>query len=306
MFSLAWLRPAAGLGSALPARSIGLLGRVEHRLDDEDPDRGEDRHRGDDLDDRVDDGPRADHAANPSCQARPEHTRIRNRSSHRNLRMFAAQPAHGGATDPQYPRCDGQGHREADPPALPDLVPDGESPPGVGARDQARGRGLQLDERGRVRAPLLRRPRRAREPRDRAAGREARRGLLRGRALRAAARELLPAGDRVLRRRARRAADGAGPARRRVRLRRAAAARAPAGLLGSAEPAHRGGRGADRASSSRPPAAGASSPSGWRRSRPRSRAARRSSSPITRCSATRCRTARSTPTTSSSATASSI
>ena len=50
----------------------------------------------------------------------------------------------------------------------------------------------------------------------------------------------------------------------------------------------------------------ASSRSGWRRSRPRSRAARRSSSPTTRCSATRSPTARSTPTTSSSATASSI
>ncbi len=45
--------------------------------------------------------------------------------------------------------------------------------------------------------------------------------------------------------------------------------------------------------------------SGWRRSRRRSRAARRSSSATTRCSATRCRIARSTPTTSSSARASS-
>ena len=200
----------------------------------------------------------------------------------------------------------GEGHREADPPALADLVPDGEPPPGVGARDQARGRGLQLDERGRVRAPLLRRPRRAREPRDLAPGREARRGLLRGRAVRAAAGELLPAGDRVHRLRARRAAHRARPARRRVRLRRAAAAGAAAGLVGPAEPADRGGRGARSTSSSRPPARAASSRSGWRRSRPRSRAARRSSSPTTRCSATTSRTARSTPTTSSSARASSI
>ena len=64
--------------------------------------------------------------------------------------------------------------------------------------------------------------------------------------------------------------------------------------------------GADRRQARRPPAAAASSPSGWRRSRPRSRAARRSSSPTTRCSATRSPTARSTPTTSSSATGSSI
>ena len=59
----------------------------------------------------------------------------------------------------------GQGHREADPSALADLVPDGEPPTGLGARDQAGGRGLLLDERGCVRAPFLRRPRRAREPR---------------------------------------------------------------------------------------------------------------------------------------------
>ena len=142
--------------------------------------------------------------------------------------------------------CRGQGHREANPPALADLVPDGESPTGLGARDQARGRGLQLDERGRVRAPLLRRPRRAREPRDLAAGRKARRGVLRGGAVRASARELLPAGDRVHRLRAGGAADRARPTRRGVRLRRAAAAGAPAGLLGPAEPAHRGGGGADR------------------------------------------------------------
>ena len=70
-------------------------------------------------------------------------------------------------------------------------------------------------------------------------GRQARRGLLRGRELLAAARELLPAGDRVHGRGARRAAHRAVAARRRVRLRRAAAARAPAALVGQALAARR-------------------------------------------------------------------
>src|SRR4051795_11704864 len=53
--------------------------------------------------------------------------------------------------------CDrGQGPPEADPPAIPDLAPPGQPTTRVGARDQAGGRGLQLDERGRLRAPLLR------------------------------------------------------------------------------------------------------------------------------------------------------
>ena len=38
---------------------------------------------------------------------------------------------------------DGEGHREADPPALADLVPDGRAPAGHGARDPAGRRGLQ-------------------------------------------------------------------------------------------------------------------------------------------------------------------
>ncbi len=75
---------------------------------------------------------------------------------------------------PIYPACRGEGHREADPPALVDLLSDGEPPTRVGARDQAGGRGLLLDERGCLRAPFLRRSRRAREPRDRAQGRPAR------------------------------------------------------------------------------------------------------------------------------------
>ena len=69
----------------------------------------------------------------------------------------------------------GQGHREADPPALADLLPDGPGEADLGARDQARGGGVQRHERRRLRAPLLRRPRGAREPRHHAAGREARR-----------------------------------------------------------------------------------------------------------------------------------
>ncbi len=140
----------------------------------------------------------------------------------------------------------GEGHREADSAALADLVPDGQRAPGFGARDQARGRGLQLDERRCVRASVLCRPRRAREPRDLAPGREARRGLLRGGALCAAARELLPAPDRVHRRRAGGVAHRPRAARRGIRLRRAPAARPPAGLLGAAEPVAGGGCDLDR------------------------------------------------------------
>ena len=132
-----------------------------------------------------------------------------------------------------YPAIRGQGHREADPPALVDLVPDGPGKAGFGPRDQARGGGVQRHERRRLRAPLLRRPGRAREPRDRARGRETGRGLLRGRALLAAAGELLPRPDRVRRRRAGLAQHRALAAdRRRLRLCRAAAAGAPAGRLG--------------------------------------------------------------------------
>ena len=85
-----------------------------------------------------------------------------------------------------------------------------------------------------------------------------------------------------------RAADGAVAARRRVRLRRAAAPRAPAALLGAAAsplraPDQRVGRA--RRSPRRP--AATSSPSASSRSRPRSPAARRSPSSTTRWSATR-------------------
>ena len=305
-------RPRSGTGvggQAVECRSRrtsrraveGVVGRVEGRLDDEEVDGREDRDGGDDLMIGLMTVPAPSIAAQESS-----HVASAVRPGRANSAICAERPATAATDRSISSPGHGEGHREADPPALPDLVPDGEPAAGLGARDQARGRGLQLDERGRLRAPLLRRPRRAREPRDLAPGREARRGLLRGRALRAAAGELLPAGDRVHRRRAGGAAHRARPARRRVRLRRAAAARAPAGLLGPAEPAHRGATRRRSTSSSRPPAAAASSRSGWRRSRPRSRAARRSSSPTTRCSATRSPTARWTPTTSSSATASSI
>src|SRR3954447_15514965 len=77
-----------------------------------------------------------------------------------------------------YPAARGEGHREADSPALVDLVPDGPRQAGFGARDQAGGGGVQRHERRRVRAALLRGPGRAREPWHRARGREAGRGLL--------------------------------------------------------------------------------------------------------------------------------
>ena len=135
--------------------------------------------------------------------------------------------------------CRGQGHREAHPAAVADLVPDGGAAARVRARDQAGRRGLLADERRGLRAALLRRPRRARVARHPPQGRQAGRGLLRGRELLAAARELLPARDRVHRRGAGRAAHVAVAARRRVRLRRAAAAGAAAAVLGQALAARR-------------------------------------------------------------------
>src|SRR5947209_14842546 len=68
---------------------------------------------------------------------------------------------------------DGEGHREADSPALADLISDGGTAARHGQRDQERGGGVQRDERGRIRAPVLRRPIRARCPRNRAQGGEA-------------------------------------------------------------------------------------------------------------------------------------
>ena len=136
-------------------------------------------------------------------------------------------------------RADGQGHREADPPAVVDRLPDGGAPSGHRPGDPRQRRGLQRDERGCLRAPLLRRPRRARVPGHRAGRRPARRWTRRAGELLAPARELPSSGDRVHRLRARRAADGALAARRGVRLRRAAAPRPPADLLGPPEPAPR-------------------------------------------------------------------
>ncbi len=59
-----WLRCCAcclRLADVLVDLADRLLGRVEDRPDDEDPDRRKDRHGGDDLDDRVDDGACTDH-----------------------------------------------------------------------------------------------------------------------------------------------------------------------------------------------------------------------------------------------------
>ena len=157
----------------------------------------------------------------------------------------AEQECHSARAD--YPGIRGKGHREADSTALADLVPDGSGEAGIGPRDQARGRGLQRHERRRLRAALLRGPRRAGEPRHPARGGEARRGVLRGRALLAAAGELLPRRDLLLRRRAGGAVDRAAAAdRRRLRLRRAAAARPAAGRLGSSQPARPRARRAPR------------------------------------------------------------
>ena len=199
----------------------------------------------------------------------------------------------------------GKGHRKAHPPALADLVPDGRAPARVRARDQAGRRGLQRDERRRFRAPLLRRPGRARGARHRPEGREAAGGLLRGRALHASAGELLPPADQVLGRRAGGAPDLALAARRPLRLRGAAAPGAPAALVGQAQPARLGATSARWRWPSPPRPAAASSPSGWRRWRPRSRAARRSSSTTTRSSATTPPSARWTRTTCSTRAASS-
>src|SRR3954452_12677633 len=142
---------------------------------------------------------------------------------------------------------DGQGHGKAHPAAVADLLPDGRAPARHGPGDPPRCRGIQRHERGRVRSPLLRRPRRTRVLGHAGLGRPARRRLRRAGELLAAARELSPPGDRVLRLRARRAADGALAARRRVRLRRTTASRPPADLLGPAQSAQRAraaGRGA--------------------------------------------------------------
>ena len=101
---------------------------------------------------------------------------------------------------PVYSRGRGEGHREADPSALADLLSDGGAPARHRNGDPARRRGLLRHERGRVRAALLRRPRRARLARHPAARRQAGRGLLRAGELLARARGLPPPRDRVHRR----------------------------------------------------------------------------------------------------------
>src|SRR3954447_21718331 len=157
------------------------------------------------------------------------------------------RPPPGGAGRSLRLTVDGQGHGKAHPAAVADLLPDGRAPARHGPGDPPRRRGVQRHERGRVRPPLLRRPRRARIPGDPALGRPAGRRRRRAGELLAAAGELPPPGDRVLGLRARRAADGALAARRRVRLRRTTASRPSADLLGPAQSAQRAraaGRGA--------------------------------------------------------------
>ena len=183
-----------------------------------------------------------------------------------------------------YSRGRGEGHREADPTALADLLSDGGAATRHGNRDPAGRRGLLGHDRGRVRPPLLRRPRRARRARHPAARRQAGRGLLRAGELLARARGLPPPRDRVHRRGARVAADRAEAARRRVRLRRAAAARAPADHLGAPEPARTRPSSARSGSASPRRPAAPRSPPAWPRSTPRSTAASGSSSSTSRCS----------------------
>ena len=161
------------------------------------------------------------------------------RATPRKKRANAPAIGSAGARRGPYRVPDGQGHGEAHPPALPDFVPHGRAPAGDRAGDPPRRRGLQRDERGRLRAALLRRPLRAGLAGHRADRRAAGRRRRRAGELLAAPGELPPAGDRVLRRRAGRAADRAVAARRRVRLRRAAAPGPAADLVGALEPDER-------------------------------------------------------------------
>ena len=122
-------------------------------------------------------------------------------------------------------------------------------------------------------------------------------GLLRAGELLARARGVPPAADRVHRLRARRAADRADAARRRVRLRRAAAARAAADRLGPPEPARHRLAPDDRARHHGVGRRRRALRRGWRRSTPRSTAASGSSSSTTRWAPTRPRCGASTRTT---------
>ncbi len=212
--------------------------------------------------------------------------------------QIAERSVRGAA--PPHPRllwlgADGEGHREADPPALADLLPDGRAPAGHGARHQARRRGLQRHERGRVRAALLRRPRRARVAAHPADRREARRRGRRAGELLAAAGELPPA------------PRSSSPTRSSRRCR----PRCSCSTASSPTPSRCGWRcsrspGDGRARCARPSSArsrsasprrpaATSSPRAWRRSRRRSSATRRSPSTTTRWSATRSAPARVDP-----------
>ena len=197
-------------------------------------------------------GPNPDRGSRPrppGTEARRNrpHGRRRRRPSNtfatrrHNLAANCARPLGTRGRLPHYPttvwRGHGQGHRKADPSAVAHLVPDGRAASGHRSGDPARRRGLQRDERGRVRAPLLRGPLGARGAADLPVGREAGRRARRAGDVLARAGELPPAGDRVHRPGARRPPHRAAPARRRVRVRRAAPARASADLVGPPEPA---------------------------------------------------------------------
>ncbi len=133
----------------------------------------------------------------------------------------------------------GQGHREAHPAALADLLPHGGTPPGDASEIPPRRRGVLGDERGCVRAPVLCRPRGARGARGSTCPSTSpprptpiRRTTRCGRRTSISPPSSSPSG-------ARRPGLRPHAARRRVRLRRAAAARAAAAHLGAAEPAER-------------------------------------------------------------------
>ena len=132
-----------------------------------------------------------------------------------------------------------EGRRQAGAAALAGRIPDGTATPGH-RRGDPRGRGgLRRDERAGVPATLLLRPVRA-GGRGAATGRRAaERRPVPGRPVRDAARELLPAADRVRRGGAERVAHQPVPAGGAIRLRRAPAARPAAPDARSPQPPRR-------------------------------------------------------------------
>ena len=110
----------------------------------------------------------------------------RDRTSQPQIAGFGSRPL---ASVPAYPReRHGERHREADPAAVPDLVPHGRAAARLGARDQGRTWRATREMNDEASRAASTRPRGAGVARHRAQGRQARRGLLRGRELLAAAR----------------------------------------------------------------------------------------------------------------------